>query len=236
MNKLILALTSILLAGCIPPATRVDSPRTEALDKAYTVDLPSGWIREYTSERNLVASRDGFLLESIAVVRHPLKDAFPRTKKAATDALLPSELAELEIAEIMARDELTAALTVLENDPAPLSGKEGFRLKVSYNNPRGLEFIEVVHGAVDGTALYLVTYRAPRLYYFERYYPEFQKTVASFTLNEAKKLGRLAPADERRRLASLARVGQAQAPRVEPMRRSPPSAGLHGAADAAGSS
>lgn len=210
MNRLILALTCILLAGCIPTPARVDTPRTEALDKTYAIELPSGWIRQYTDGRNIIASRDGYLVEAIMVVRRPLKEAFPHTKKAATDAMLPSELAELEIAEIKSRDELSAALTVLKNEPALLSGKDGFRLELSYNNRRGLEFVEVVYGLVDGAAMYRVSYRAPRLYYFERYYPEFQKSVESFRLTEAKKQSRLAPADEPRQPSMHTLVGQAQ--------------------------
>lgn len=182
MTRPILVLACLILAGCVPPAARVDTPRTEALDKSYSVDLPTGWIRQYTPEKNILASRDGYLLEAIAVVRRPLKEAFPRTKKAATAGMLPSELAELEIAELKTRDELTAALTVLENEPALLSGKEGFRLKVTYNNPRGLEISEVVYGMADSAAMYRVTYRAPRLYYFDRYYPDFEKAATSLTL------------------------------------------------------
>ena len=210
MNRLILALTCILLAGCVPSAARVDTPRTEALDKTYTIDLPSGWIRQYTERRDILASRDGFLLEVIAVVRRPLKEAFPRTKKAATDAMLPSELAELEIAELKVRDELAAALTVLENEPALVSGKEGFRLKVRYNNPRGLEIVEVVYGLVDDAAMYRVGFRAPQLYYFERYYPEFEKTVESFKLTGATKQSRLSPVHELRQPAVLTLVDGTQ--------------------------
>ena len=170
------------LAGCIPAPARVDTPRTEAPDKSYTVDLPTGWIKQYTAENNLIVSRDGYLLQTLAVVRRPLKHAFERTKKDASDAMLPSELAELEIAEIKARDELTEALTVLENEPALVGGLEGFRVRVSYRNPRGLEIHEEVFGVVDKSRLYLLVYRAPRLYYFAKYYPDFQKTVESFRI------------------------------------------------------
>jgi hypothetical protein len=170
------------LAGCVPAPARVNTPRTEAPDKSYTVDLPTGWIKQYTMENNLIASRDGYLLETLAVVRRPLKQAFERTKKDAADTMLPSELAELEIAEIKARDELSEALTVLENEPALVSGKEGFRVKVSYRNPRGLELHEEVYGVVDKSRLYLLVYRAPRLYYFPKYHPDFQRTVESFRI------------------------------------------------------
>ena len=182
MRRPTLLLVCLALAGCVPPPARVDSPRLEALDKSYTVELPAGWIRQYTPDKNVVVSRDGFLLETLAVVRRPLKQAFQRTKKDVSETMLPSELAELEIAEIKARDEQTAALTVLENEPAVVSGEEGFRVRVAYRNPRGLEFHEEVHGVVDKSGLYLLVYRAPRLYYFPKYHPDFQRTVESFRI------------------------------------------------------
>jgi hypothetical protein len=177
-----MAVVCMALAGCVPAPARVDTPRTEGPDKSYTVDLPTGWIKQYTMENNLIVSRDGYLLETLAVVRRPLKQAFERTKKDAAETMLPSELAELEIAEIKARDELTEALTVLENEPALLGGKEGFRVKVSYRNLRGLEFHEEVYGVVDKSRLYLLVYRAPRLYYFPKYHADFQRTVESFRI------------------------------------------------------
>ena len=183
MRRIATVAVCTALAGCVPAPVRVDSPRTQAPDKSYTVDLPTGWIKQQTMQNNLIASRDGYLLETLAVVRRPLKQAFERTKKDATETMLPSELAELEIAEIKARDELTEALAVLENEPALVSGKEGFRVRVAYRNPRGLELYEEAYGVADKSSLYLLVYRAPRLYYFPRYYPDFQKTVASFRVN-----------------------------------------------------
>jgi hypothetical protein len=182
VRRPILLLICLALVGCVPAPARVDSPRIEALDKSYTVELPAGWIRQYTQEKNVVVSRDGFLLETLAVVRRPLKQAFQRTKKDVSETMLPSELAELEIAEIKARDDQTAALTVLDNEPAVVSGKEGFRVKVAYRNPRGLEFYEEVHGVVDKSGLYLLIYRAPRLHYFDKHYREYQRTVESFRI------------------------------------------------------
>ena len=176
----------LTLAGCIPAPAKVASTRVDALDKSYTVVLPEGWIRQYTQEKVLVASRDGFLLESIVVLHRPLKQAFPHTKRDASDGMLGSELAELQIAELKARYELTAALGVQDNEPAVLGGRAGFRVRVSYRTPRGLEIYEEVFGAADKSGLYLLAYRAPRLYYFDKYYPEFQKTVGSFAITAKK--------------------------------------------------
>ena len=185
------ATVALLLAGCVQTPTRVDAARSEAPDKSYIVDLPVGWIKQATVDNHkLLVSRDGFLLNVIEVSRQPLKEAFPRTKKASTDSMLPAELAELEIAEIKAEDQYTAALNVIENEPAEIDGHEGFRIRVSFKNARGLEIQRVAAGFADKAAYYRLAFQAPMLYYFDTYYPEFQKTLASFQLaGSAKKTG-----------------------------------------------
>lgn len=176
-----------LLAGCVVQPKRVDTPRTEAPDKSYTVDLPVGWIEQPSPDRKaLLVSRNGFLLEVVVFTKRPLKEAFPKTKKAATEAMLPAELAELEIAETKLQDPFTEALTVQMNEPAEISNQEGFKLRVSYKNARGVQIKRVVYGFADKTGYYRVHFSAPAVYYFDTYYPEFEKIVASFKLNSGK--------------------------------------------------
>jgi len=187
MNKCHIAVLAALLSACAAPPQRVDTPPTEGPDKAYAVDLPVGWIKQVTAKRELLASRDGILLEYILISKASPKEAFPKTKKAASDALLPAELAELEIAEIKSEDQFTAALTVVENEPAEIAGQEGFRIRVRYKNTRGLEIQRVVYGFADKAAYYQMTFQAPMLYYFDTYYSDFQKVVASFQLVSGSK-------------------------------------------------
>jgi hypothetical protein len=187
MNRCQIAVLGALLSACAAPPQRVDTPRTEGPDNAYAVDLPVGWIKQVTAKRELLASRDGILLEYILISKASPKEAFPRTKKAASDALLPAELAELEIAEIKSEDQFTPALTVVENEPVEIAGQEGFRVRVRYKNTRGLEIRRVVYGFADKAAYYQMTFQAPMLYYFDTYYPDFQKVVASFQLVSSSK-------------------------------------------------
>jgi hypothetical protein len=168
--------------------TRIETARNDGPDKTYTVELPVGWIKEARTDNTvLLASRNGYLLEIIQIARHPLKDAFPKTKKAAGDSMLPAELAELEIAEIKSEDQFTAALTVLENDPVEIAGQEGFHIRVSFKNARGLEIQRVVDGFADKAAYYQIAFQAPMLHYFGTYYPAFQKAVESFQLSTGNK-------------------------------------------------
>jgi len=188
MNRIGTATFVLLLAGCVQAPARVDSMPTQAPDKSYSVDLPIGWIKQGSPDnRTLIASRNGFLLEGMHISKRPIKEAFHRTKKAATAQMLPAELAELEIAELKSQDQFTAALTVEQNEPAEISGREGFDLRVRFKNTRGLEIQRVVYGFVDQTEYYRLSFQAPMLYYFDKYYPDFQKAVESFQLAAARK-------------------------------------------------
>jgi hypothetical protein len=187
VNKLSVVAVVLLLSACAIPPQRVDTPRTEGPDKTYSVDLPVGWIKQVTPNKQLLASRDGVLLDYILISASPLKQAFPNTKKGAGDGMLPAELAELEIAEVRSHDQFTAALTVVENEPADIAGQEGFRLRLHYKNGRGLELQRVIYGFVDKSAYHRMEFGAPTLYYFDRYYPDFQKVVASFQVGGANR-------------------------------------------------
>lgn len=183
MSRMSVLVSIFLLAGCVTPPQRVEKPRTEAPDKSYAVDLPVGWIMQTAPDgKAVLVSRNGFLLEVIVFTKRPLKDAFPKTKKAATAEMLPAELAELEIAEAKTQDEFAAALTVIQNEPAEISGAEGYKLRVSYKNSRGLEIQRVVYGFADKNDYYRIHFTAPKLYYFDTYYPEFEKVIGSFKL------------------------------------------------------
>jgi hypothetical protein len=186
-KKLSTAAAVLLLGACALPPQRVDTPRTEGPDKTYVVDLPIGWIKQVTQKKELLASRDGILLDYILISASPLKEAFPKTKKAAADNMLPAELAELEIAETKNQDQFTAALTVVENEPVEIAGQEGFRVRMRYKNNRGLELQRVVYGFADKSAYHRMEFGAPTLHYFDTYYPEFQKVVASFQLSAGNK-------------------------------------------------
>lgn len=175
-----------VLAGCAAQPARVQDARTDAPDKSYVVELPVGWIQQATLDKRLIASRDGFLLEVISIAHHPLKDAFPKTKAAASESLLPSELAEHELAEDKAQDPFLSAATVLSNEPAEVSGREGFQLRITYHNNRGLEIQRVVYGLADKSGYYRLAFEAPMLYYFDIYYPQFEKVVASFRVTAGK--------------------------------------------------
>lgn len=46
------------------------------------------------------------------------------------------------------------------------------------------------YGFVDNSAYYEIAFQAPMLYYYDKYYPDFQKVVESFQLTAAPGLAK----------------------------------------------
>jgi hypothetical protein len=82
--------------------------------RRYTVQLPLNWIKVASSGDRVVVTRDGFGLQHVSIHRVPAKEAFSKLKKGADGKLLPSELAELHIAELKSPSEQMATLVVTE--------------------------------------------------------------------------------------------------------------------------
>ncbi|HRH82021.1 MAG TPA: hypothetical protein PLW81_13330 [Thiobacillaceae bacterium] len=180
MKKILILALLLVLAGCAV-WQRVDNARAEAPDKSYTVDLPLGWVRLMLDSQAIALTRDGFALNRIYIQRLDLAKAFPQLKKHASAELLPSELAEQQIAEAKTAAKETV-LTVLENAPTLVGGQPGYRLRLQQRNPRGLALDRVIYGCATAKGYFTLTYEAPALHYAARNLPEFEKTVASFRL------------------------------------------------------
>ena len=95
--------------------------------------------------------------------------------------MLPSELADLAIAELRAgQEQKLPSLEVLSNAPAEIGGHNGFALHLRFQTDQGLRMELLMRGFVDQRGFYLLTYRAPTLHYFERDRPVFESLVSSF--------------------------------------------------------
>jgi hypothetical protein len=171
-----------LLGGCATYELTGSGP-TSAEDKSYSVALPPNWVRLSSATDRVVVTRDGFGLQRILITRSAAKDAFPKIKKSADERLLASELAELQIAELKSSAPQLANLTVVENVPAKVGGKIGFRVRIRFLNDDGLAFDQVWCGVLDKGYYYLISFHAPELYYFDKYLPDFDRSLASFKLS-----------------------------------------------------
>lgn len=178
VRLLVLATVFAVLQGCVA-WTRVDQTRTEGPGGQFVVELPQGWMRAAAHEDAILITRDGFLLQAIEVRRLDHDKAFADIEKSSSADMLPSELAELTVAEARASSG-AEHLQVLSNEPVEIGGRPGFRLQLQIRNPRGLRYERVIYGMADADGFYQLTYQAPRLHYFERDLQAFEAMVRSF--------------------------------------------------------
>jgi hypothetical protein len=163
-----IVLVLLLLSGCAPTWVRIDDPGRNYSSEHYRVTLPSGWLR-LESDDTLILSRDGILLQIISIQFRPHENAFEKIEKDSSVTMLPSELAQLTIAELKAsQDDGLPSLEILSNTPVKLAGHTGFDIQLRYKTDDGLRMDMEMRGVVDDSGFYLLKYSAPTLYYFGR--------------------------------------------------------------------
>ena len=165
-----------LIAGCAQTPQRAPAPTP--LEPVARIRTPEGWVQERNAYHQLLASRDGYFVQSIFVAARANLDAFPAIKKGADPSMLPSQLAELHIANLKAGS--GERVEVLENEPAEVGDLAGYRLQLRWFDGRGLEFRTIVYGAADEHYFYRLAYQAPVLYFFDRDLPAFEAMVKTF--------------------------------------------------------
>ena len=161
-------LLALMLAGCAATWVRVDDTDSHYSGEHYSVSLPAGWMRSEVGDR-LVLSRDGLDLQRIVIEYRPHDKAFEHLEKTSSVDMLPSELAELTIAELKAaQDEGLPSLEILDNRPVQIAGHTGYALHLRFRTDAGLRVEVLLQGFVDENGLYQLLYRAPTLHYFGR--------------------------------------------------------------------
>jgi hypothetical protein len=155
--------------------------------RGYSVQFPAGWKfnRLWFSDET-GATRDGPELQAIFVDYRAHKNAFKALKKDSAPDMMPQEMAESLVAD-MAKERGLENVQILANEPAVVSGKPGFSLRFEYLMPihRGAVRVrEIIAGAAGRSGLYLVGYRAPVLYYYDRDVDKFAGALKSFTITE----------------------------------------------------
>jgi len=198
----LLAVVAVAMAGCVPVVwQRVEANNRIEQNRAFTVELPEGWMRyapvngslnvstnkgeHVVKVTRVMITRDGPNLQRINVMRLDSKDAFPRIERGYSDGMLPSEAAELYIADIKATSTLEN-LTVLKNAPYSIAGKQGFEVHVKYKTEKGLAYERLTYGFGDAGGFYLLSLDAPSVYFFPLHREAFNRMVTSFRLGTTK--------------------------------------------------
>ena len=178
----LLLLLTLSLTACVGTWTRIDGSAAHYQDAHYRVSLPVGWLR-ITSDDSLILSKDGILVQTISIQFKEHAKAFEKIKQASSPGMLPSELAQLTIAEFQAvQDDSLPSLEVISNKPVEMGGIMGFEVQLLYKTDTGLRMGMLMRGVVDDEGYYLVKYNAPMLHYFERDRPAYETLTESLRL------------------------------------------------------
>jgi hypothetical protein len=173
-------LVGTLIFGCAAPWTPV-SGQYDMGSENFTVNLPNGWQRYNAVANKVVITRQGMLLQQIAIFRTPIDKKLPYTHKMILPDMLPQEVAEVVIDNLKSNPNISNGV-IIENDPALISGQAGFKFVYNYRTKGGLDKKGIFYGLLKGDQLYKLVYEAPRRYYFDKDLETFEDTVASFRL------------------------------------------------------
>ncbi|MCG8634535.1 MAG: hypothetical protein MI863_11955 [Desulfobacterales bacterium] len=184
INKLSLACVAVLLflTGCVIPQWKViEKPELTSAGSSYRVQGPVGWIQLTGIEKHTFITREGPSLQAIEVQQAPMDKAFEGIDIEINDNVLISELAQFYVADFKAKNQ---GLQVSRTDTMPftIDGKQGFKVTMEFRSEEGLVFDIITCGLLFGGQFYTLVYHAPRLHYFERDLPVFNRVVASFEI------------------------------------------------------
>jgi hypothetical protein len=178
--------TALALSGCASLATTPwwpAEPSFVARHAGFEVAPPPGWMRFTPAREVLLVTRDGTPLQRIVVGATRLGEplGLGDGKRAVRADMSPQELAELVVDDMLATEGV-GDVRVLENAPATLSGRSGFRVVASFRGETGLVRRLACYGVVEGSRFYRIAYLAPERLYFDRDRPAFEEVARSFRL------------------------------------------------------
>jgi len=176
----LLFLSALILTSCASSWTRVGDTSLVYQNDRFTFNAPVGWM-QLERDDSVTFSRDGPDLQRIGVVFNTSDKAFPTLKKSSSIDMLPSELAELTIAEIRASQENgMPGMEVVSNRPVTIDGHQGFALHLRFKLDSGLRYESMVNGFVTSQGLYALYFRAPTLHFFSRDQEAYSNIVDTF--------------------------------------------------------
>jgi hypothetical protein len=178
----IIAGLMVLAYGCVTPPKWEDSTGNEYADAegGYAVTLPSGWSWiKYNEKSPLLSTRDGPDLQAIRVFFRKHEKAFPAIDQDSSADMTPRELAELFVADLR-KERGVGTIDIVDNIPADLGGSPGFRVELAWRSESGLRYRAVAYGCATARGLYVITYNAPVLHYYEKSIGPFETSVQTF--------------------------------------------------------
>jgi hypothetical protein len=178
LTRVLPALPLLALAGCLATWQPGGAPYTTS-NGGYTLRVPAGWFFIEDTRDRVLATKDGLILQRLAIETHDTKDPLPQSKRALSASLTSLELAEA-VADDLRADRNLHGLEIKETTAAQIDGRPGFRIVLSFHTEDKLRVSQTIYGCLEKQKLYLLNFSAPTRHYFERDLPVFEETVRSF--------------------------------------------------------
>lgn len=173
------ALAFIFIVGC--STFRAAGGKLTLSDHGFEVDLPQGWYETQSSMGGLLLTKDGLPLQLIRIERVAFEEELPHTKKKFTPRMPPNNAADVEVQDLRSSPDLFN-FELLDNNPASVGGRPGFRLLYSWKTKEGLRLKRVHYGFLDGRWAYRLIYQAAARHYFDKDLATFERVRESFRL------------------------------------------------------
>lgn len=169
----------IVLAGCAPYAR---APRTYSVATTrIKVDLPERWIQFNPANPAMVITRDGLALENIKISVTRTGKKLKGIERRYDPSMQPHDIAELSLALLDALDE-TNDFKVEKVESALVAAHDGYHATATYVDDQGLAKRLQLYGAMIGDCVCEFSYVATEPVYYEKYWPVFEKVLASATV------------------------------------------------------
>ncbi|MBK8631330.1 MAG: hypothetical protein IPN84_14390 [Sphingomonadales bacterium] len=183
--------SAVFAAGRLKPAgvavAVARSGLTVTPDKAWNKGARPGRLSESWTLDGLSINELTFyggIADNTTLFREVDKTNRPLPRFSKT-MLLPDII---QLFESSYRVALTTPLFTVETvEPAPFAGADGFRFTYSFAVADEVKRRGEARGAIIGGKLYMVTYEAPRIHYYDRDYASFVKIAESARIAVVKK-------------------------------------------------
>jgi hypothetical protein len=183
MKKILALLISLFfITGCASVAQ--ERSLKNLPDNAFSVEIPEGWWKPKHIDKYLI-TKDGVFLQYVFIQQRPIDRPYRNTKKKLNKGMLPQEAAGVIIDEI-ASDRRIYNFNVIENAPAIIDGREGFKILFTYKDKKGSTFKTLYYGFINGDSFYNLRYNAATRHYFEKDITTFEQILSSFKVVKGK--------------------------------------------------
>jgi hypothetical protein len=182
-SKTRLQIFALVLALLVHGCAAIWDPAPNVLAaQSWSLNPPQGWMRLTTPTYEML-SLDGPYLQYIFIQEQPLQQGLRNSRQKIGPAMLPHEAAAV-IIDTLQSDRRIRNFRLLENSPAMLGGKMGFRLIYTYVDDQSVQIKCDYYGVILPKTFFNIRYTAAQRHYFDKDADRFQQTLASLRFRQ----------------------------------------------------